>query len=114
MLRQLRNVRWSVPLTIYQTLIITLVLSRLDYGNATLAGLPACLLNRLHSVLNTATWSIANLRRSDHITDALISLHWLCVPQRINFRLATLAYRSLCGTAPRYLADDLRRTAEVA
>jgi len=39
---------------VYQSLVVALVLSWLDYGNATLAGLPACLLNRLQSV--TAAW----------------------------------------------------------
>jgi len=39
-------------------------LSRLDYGNAVLVGLPAYLYNRLQSVLNAAARSIAGLRRS--------------------------------------------------
>jgi len=40
------------------------LLKLLDYGSATLAGIPACLLNRLQSVLNDAARSIAGLRRS--------------------------------------------------
>jgi len=60
-------------------------LSRLDYGNAVLVGLPAYLYNHLQSVLNAAARSIAGLRRSDHITDTLTSFHWLKVPERIQF-----------------------------
>jgi len=52
--------------SVYQSLVVALVLSRLDYGNATLAGLPASLLNRLQSVINAAARSIAGLRRSEH------------------------------------------------
>ena len=52
-LRQLRSIRRLVPSTIYQSLAVALVLSRLDYGNVTLVGLPTCLLNRLQSVLLT-------------------------------------------------------------
>jgi len=52
-------------------LVIALVLSWLDYGNAVLVGLPAYLYNRLLSVLNTAAQSIVGLRCSDHITDTL-------------------------------------------
>jgi len=44
-LRQLRSIRRFVPSTVYQTLVVALVLSRLDYGNATLAGLPTYLLD---------------------------------------------------------------------
>ena len=60
---QLRSIRRSVPSSVFQTLVVALVLSRLDYGNATLVGLPANLLNRLQSVLNAAARSVAGLRR---------------------------------------------------
>jgi len=64
-------------------------------------------------VLNAAARSIAGLRRSDHITGTLASFHWLKVPERIQFKLATIVYRSLNGTAPHYLAADLRRLSDM-
>ena len=36
---------------------------------------------------------IFNLKRSDHITDALVSLHWLRVPERIQYKIAVLSYK---------------------
>ena len=39
-LRQLRQIRRSVSVTTLQTLVVTLVLARLDYGNGVLVGLP--------------------------------------------------------------------------
>jgi len=33
---------------------------------------------------------IFGLRCSDHVSDALISLHWLRIPQRIQFKMAIL------------------------
>ena len=105
-LRQLRSIRRSVPSSVFQTLVVALVLSRLDYVNATmLVGLPANLLNRLQSVINSAARSVAGLRRSDHITDTLASFHWLRAPERIKFKLAAIVYRGIHGTAPRYLSD---------
>ena len=47
------------------------------------------------------------------ITDTLASFHWLKVPERIQFKVATIVYRSLNGTAPRYLAADLRRLSDM-
>jgi len=76
-LSQLRSIRHSVPPTTFQTLIVSLVLSRLDYRNAVLVGLPAYLLRRLQSVMNAAARLIFGLRRTDHISDALITLYWL-------------------------------------
>jgi len=74
-LRLLRCIWRSVPSTVSQTALVSLVLSRLDYRNATPAGLPASLVNRLQSVLNTAARMIAGLGPSDHITDTLASFH---------------------------------------
>ena len=101
-----------MPSSVFQTLIVSLVLMKLDFGNATLAGLPTNLLKRLQSVLNAAARSIAGLRRSDHVTDTLASFHWLHAPECISFKLAVLVYRALHGTAPRYLSD-LRRIADL-
>ena len=42
-----------------------------------------------------------------HITPLLRDLHWLRLPQRIEFKLATLVFCCLHGTAPQYLARKL-------
>ena len=67
----------SSDVRLYPTLVVALVLSRLDYDNAVLVGLPAYLYNRLQSVLNAAARSIVGLGHSDHITDTFASFHWL-------------------------------------
>jgi len=79
------------------------VISRLDYGNAVLVGLPVYLVRRLQSVLNAAARLIYHMRSADHITDALISLHWLRASQRIEYKVVVLTYKVLHGSAPRYL-----------
>jgi len=53
------------------------------------------------------------IRRSEHISPALISLHWLHVPEHISLKLAVLTYRSIHGTAPRYLQSCFTRVADV-
>ena len=53
-----------------------------------------------------------HLKRSDHITDALVSLHWLRVSKRIQFKVAVLTYKVLNGSAPLYLGP-LTRVADV-
>ena len=45
-IRQLRSIRRSVLNDVMQSLIVALVFSRLDYGSATLAGLPKQLMDR--------------------------------------------------------------------
>jgi len=70
---QLRQIRCSVTTAKFQTPVVALAHSRLDYGNAVLAGLPGYLQRRLQSVLNTAARLILyGLGCRDHITDANI------------------------------------------
>jgi len=92
---------------------VSLILTRLDYGNATLAGLPVYLISRLQSVMNAAARSIVGIKRSEHITPILASLHWLKISERVKFKLAVLSYRCLHGVAPTYLADDIRRVSDI-
>lgn len=110
-LRQLRSIRRSVPTSVFKSLVAALVLSRLDYCNSLLINLPASLIQRLQSVQNAAARLIFNMRRCEHITDALVSLHWIRVPERIVFKVATLTYRALHDTAPPYLVSQFTRVA---
>ena len=99
---------------VFVSLVVSLVLSRLDYGNATLAGITDRLMDRLWSVLNASAWLIYASRRTEHVTPLLRDLHWLCYPDRINYKLAVLVYRCLHGLAPGYLANEFTRVSEIA
>ena len=46
-LRQLRQIRHSVPASTFQTLVVALIHSRLDYGNSVFVGLQVYLMRRL-------------------------------------------------------------------
>jgi hypothetical protein len=112
-LRRLRSISRCVTRPVMQSLVVALVLSRLDYGGDALIGLPGNLISRLESVLHSAARLVVGARRYDHITPVLQELHWLRYPQRIEFRVAALTYRCLHGTAPRYLSDDIQRVADI-
>jgi len=109
-LRQLRSIRRSVPHSVLQSLVSFLVLQRLDYGNATLAGIPSHLIERMQSVLNSDARLVFSASRYDRITPLLTQLHWLNVPERIKFKLAVLVYKCLHQTAPLYLAEELHQS----
>jgi len=109
----LQNIRRSVSNDVMETLIVTLVFSRLDYGSATLADLSRQFINRLQSVQNAATRLIFRACRQDHIQPLLRRLHWLRMPERVSFPLAVLVYRGLHGSALGYLASDLHRVSHL-
>ena len=81
--------------------------------SSVLSGIFGQLLQRLQSVFSAAARLVFSARNSDHITPLLSELHWLKVPERIQFRLCVLAYHCLIGTSPSYLAETLHSTADV-
>jgi len=115
--RALHSVRRCLPQHALLTLIRALVVSKVDYCCSVygvLAGVSGHLLDRLQSILNVAAARLVfSARRSERITPLLRDLHWLRVPERIQFRLCVLAYSCLNGPAPLYLAESIRRTADV-
>ncbi|KAI5619026.1 serine/threonine-protein kinase TNNI3K, partial [Silurus asotus] len=46
-------------------------------------------------------------RKYDHITPVLISLHWLPIKSRIDYKILLLTYKALNGLAPQYLSELL-------
>jgi len=84
------------------------VLSRLDYGSVTLAGIPKYQLDRLQSILNAAARLICRARMYDHVSPLLQKLHWLSVPECIKYRLAVLVFHCRHDMAPEYLTRDLQ------
>jgi len=68
-----------------------------------LVGLMAYLMRQLHAVGpecgGTVDLPSENMRPCIRVTDVLISLHWLRVPQRIQHKLAVLTYKVLHGMA---------------
>jgi hypothetical protein len=84
-------------------LVQALVISRLDYNNAHLFGLPKKTVAPLQRVQNAAARVISRTRKRDHISPVLHSLHWLSIQQRIEYKLLNITYKIIQGRAPTYL-----------
>jgi hypothetical protein len=112
-LRRLRSVRQQLGRDVTARLVSALVLSRLDYCNAVLVGLPASTLAPLQRVLHAAARLVLQLRPRDHVTPALRELHWLPIAQRIDYKLCLLVHKSAIGHAPVYLTRMLTAAAVV-
>ena len=113
-LRQIRSVRRSLPRHALLTPIRAPVVTKVDYCISALAGIIGHLMDKLQSVLNAAARLVFPVRKSEHMTHLLRELHWLRVPQRIQFRLCVLVHLCLHGSAPAYLAERFHRTTEVS
>ena len=92
-------------------LVSALVLSRRDYCNAVLVGLPASTLAPLQRVINAAARLVAGLGPRDHVTHALYQqLHWLPIAQRIEYKIIASWFISrslvMCQTTVYHLPAD--------
>ncbi len=83
-------------------------MSRLDYCNALLAGLPATSIKPLQLIQNVAARLIFNEPKIMHITPLFINLHWLTIAARIKFKASMVVYRTTSGSAPLYLNSLLQ------
>ena len=82
-------------------------MSRLDYSNGLLYGLPKCTVTGLQAAQNSATGIVTQERLRDHnsMSRYLMGLHWLPVDKRIEYKLLLYTYKALPGLAPEYLCE---------
>ena len=107
-IRQLRQIRPILDHNSAVMLANSLVSSKLDFCNSLYAGLPKTSIHRLQLVQNSLVRAIfPSVKRSEHITPLLRSLHWLPVEQRISFKIALITFKTLQFHSPKYLAKLL-------
>ncbi len=107
-LHNIRKIRPFLTEHAAQLLVQALVISRLDYCNALLAGLPSNTIKPLQMIQNAAARLVFNEPKRAHVTPLFVSLHWLPVAARIQFKTLMLAYRTTTGSAPSYFHSLLR------
>ena len=78
---------------------------QIDYCNSLMDGLPENLIMKLQRVQNTAARLVFNLRKYDRITPALVTLHWLPVKYRIEFKTLLIVFKGLHVKAPTYIEE---------
>jgi len=104
-LRRIATIRNYLTKDATAKLITSTVLSRLDYCNSLLAGLPSSSLSKLQRIQNSSARLVLRKKKTDHITPLLRQLHWLPIPERISYKLNTLTYQCIHKTAPSYLTE---------
>ncbi len=107
-LHNIRKIRPFLTEHAAQLFVQDLVISRLDYCNALLAGLPSSTIKPLQMIQNVVARLVFNEPKSTHVTPLFISLHWLLVAARIKLRTLMLAYRTTTGSAPTYFHSLLQ------
>ena len=104
-LRNISAIRSLLTRSAAESLIHSLVTSRIDFCNSLLVGLPSAMLNRLQGVQNAAARLLTGTKKYDHITPILTELHWLPIKYRIEFKILLLTFKAVHGLAPGYVTS---------
>ncbi|KAI5612458.1 hypothetical protein C0J50_1126, partial [Silurus asotus] len=105
-LRNIAKIRNMMSLQDAEKLVYAFGTSRLDHCNALLSVCSSKCINTLQLVQNAAARVLTRSRKYDHITPVLISLHWLPIKSRIDYKIL-LTYKALNGLAPQYMSELL-------
>ena len=103
----MRRVHRSLDIESVKTLVHAFVTSQVDYCNSVLALSPMTITDKLQRVLNSAARLITATGKFDCGLLQLLhdDLHWLDVPQWVQYKLAVMVHRCLGWQAPSYVAD---------
>ena len=104
-IQQIKLIRNILNEDTTHTLVLSLVMSHLDYCNAIFYGLPEVDLKRLQRVQNVAAKLVLNKSRRDSVTQCMFHLHWLPIKLRIEYKILALTHKCVYGEAPKYLTD---------
>ena len=106
-LRNLGRIRKYLDESSAHDAVRALVLSRLDYCNSLLYGTTSQNLQCLQLLQNHAAKLVLNKPKFTRVAPHLNDLHWLPISKRIEFKIATFAYKALHNEVPAYLSELL-------
>lgn len=107
-LQRLKRIQPFLTESATKTLVVSLVLSHLDYGNALLMGLPKKTIEPLQKVQNMAAKLVLRKGKFASNNESLRSLHWLPIRARVKFKVLVTTHKCIYGIAPLYLKDLLK------
>jgi len=82
---------------------------RMDYCNALIHTTSVANIYKLQRVQNSMAHAVTNSRHDENnIKHVLVSLHWLPVEYRIQYKLAVTTFKVLTTQEPSYLSELIR------
>lgn len=108
LLRELWHIRKYLTVETAKTIVHATVISRLDFCNGLYVNMPEIYIKKLQNIMNEAARLVTLTPRKEHITPALIALHWLPVKQRIEYKILLTVHKAVNDTGPKYLKELLR------
>jgi hypothetical protein len=106
-LKEISSIRSFIGKAECESLVNAFVTSRLDYCNSLYVGISKTLISKLQKVQNSAARLILQKGKRDSISLCLSQLHWLNIEKRIAFKVLTIVYKCMNGSAPLLVSNML-------
>ena len=92
-----------------KTIKQALILSKVDYCNSLLLVTTLYQLDKLQCTQNMACQVVLKLRKYDRVTEPMSTLQWLCIQERIKYKVVSVMFNCLKGNAPQHLIHLLTK-----
>ena len=102
---RIKRLRSYLTESMCNILVMSLVMSHIDYANSILMKLPDCVLGQMQRVQDIAAKIVMEKSKYDSSTQCHKALHWLPIRAHIEHKLLTLVHKCVHGEAPQYLED---------
>ena len=91
-IRDLRRIRPMLDLKTASTIATSIVHAKLDYSNCNslFLNIDAIQINRLQAILYALARAVTKTPKHHHITPVFKKLHWLKIPERIEYKVISL------------------------
>ena len=106
---RIKSIRKYLTKEATEILVLSLVVSHLDYCNVILYGIADTDLRKMQRIQNMSAKLVLQRKKFDSSKQALYDLHWLPVKSRINFKVLTFMFNCSVGHAPEYLTELLTK-----
>ena len=106
-MRELWQIRKYLTQETTKTIVHGTVISRLDFCNGLYINMPSVHIQKLQKIMNEAARLVTLTPRKDHITPVLVSLHWLPIKERIDYKVLITVFKALNDAGPDYLRELL-------
>ena len=107
-LKLVNSIRASLDVQVEERVVNAIFTSRLDYCNSLLAGLTVQDFTRLQRLHNAAARCVLMRPLDSSAKYMLCDLHCLPVRKRVHYKLLLLTYKTLNGSAPEYIVNQLQ------
>ena len=104
-IRNIGKVKSILSQSHLETLLHSVISSKLDYCNIILYGITKSNLNKLQKLQNAAARLVYKLPRRSRtsVSDLIRKLHWLRVDEHIIFKMMTIVYKFFTSNGPAFI-----------